>query len=496
MRGLLLMVMTLLLGITSVLGQNIPMLHNERVENSSEYISGNSYQKDLLLYVDMLKATHPYYADAKHSAELDKQVRKLYKECDEIADDLDFKVYLAELAASLNDGHTAVPFWMTFNSIFPVRMSFDGNVSATVDVSPEDRREILGKEIKRINGKSIKQILRMSRPLVSADNEANFENIVKEYLMFAEFWSLMGMSSDTMHIDFTDGSSADIAAVDKHNLKIAQLQTNSGDRVTAKRNVLFDYTIFEEESICYLQFNQFADRLTNPQYPQLARFDEFIRDMMTEIEAKDIKTLVIDLQYNGGGNSQLGDVLLSWLYPHQETKQYGVDVRVSELLCSHYPQYREFTVDGRSLEMGCVYDYYGFDHSEECEIDYNAPQDSAKHILNFDREQVFDGNIIFIQSRDSFSSTTLLLTLARDNGVGIIIGKPSGGKPCHYGDVLYLQLPNTNTLATVSHKYFRRPNMKFENAESIIPDVELDLNHPDKDMAWEWILANYGKQPK
>ena len=63
------------------LGQNIPVLHNESVESSSTYIDGNNYQKDLLLYVDMLQATHPYYADAKHCAQLDKQARKLYKEC-------------------------------------------------------------------------------------------------------------------------------------------------------------------------------------------------------------------------------------------------------------------------------------------------------------------------------------------------------------------------------------------------------------------------------
>ena len=468
------------------------MMHNESVESSSEYINGNNYQKDLLLYVDMLKATHPYYADTKHCAQLNKQTRKLYKECGNIDDDLDFKVCLAKLAASLGDGHTSVPFWMTFNKVFPVRFAFNNN-SAIVDVSHEDNKEILGKEVKRINGKSVKQILQMSRPLVSADNDAQFENTVKEYLMFADFWSLLGMSNEMLRLDFTDGSSIEVAAIDKRNLKIAQQQQNSTGRVTSKRNTLFDYTIYDKESICYLQFNQFADRLTHPQYTQLARFDEFTRDMMAEIKAKGIKTLVVDLQYNSGGNSQLGDVLLSWLYPHQDTKRYGVDVRVSELLCTFYPNYRQYTVDGNPLEIGRIYDYMGFDHSKDYLTDYNAPQDPARHIFNYDREQIFGGNVVFIQSKDSFSSATLLLTLVRDNGVGIIIGTPSGGKPCHYGDVLYAQLPNTNTLATVSHKYFRRPNMALENKECIVPDVYIELNHPERDLVWEWIVENYGK---
>lgn len=492
MKRLFLSMMVLLQGVAVCLGQNIPVLHNEEVESRNEYRDGNNYQKDLLLYVDMLKATHPYYADTKHCAQLDKQTRKLYKECGGIDNDMDFKVCLAMLAASLGDGHTSVPFWKTFNKVFPVRFAFNNN-SAIVDVSHEDNKEILGKEIKRINGKSVKQILQMARPLVSADNNAQFENTVKEYLMFADFWPLLGLSNEVMHLDFTDGSSADITAVDRQNLKISQRQQNSS-RITSKRNTLFDYTIYEEESICYLQFNQFADRLTHPQYTQLARFDEFTRDMMAEIKTKGIKTLVVDLQYNSGGNSQLGDVLLSWLYPHQETRQYDVDVRVSELLCTFYPYYRKFTVGGKPLKIGQIYDYMGFDHSKDYQTDYSAPQDPAKHIFNYDGEQIFGGNVVFIQSKDSFSSTILLLTIARDNGIGIIVGEPSGGKPCHYGDMLYAQLPNTNTLTTVSHKYFRRPNMALENKECIVPDVSIELNHPERDLVWEWIVENYGKR--
>jgi C-terminal processing protease CtpA/Prc len=99
---------------------------------------------------------------------------------------------------------------------------------------------------------------------------------------------------------------------------------------------------------------------------------------------------------------------------------------------------------------------------------------------------------VFIQSRNSFSSSTLLLTLARDNGIGTIVGEPSGGKPSHYGDVLYCTLPNTATMVTVSHKHFVRPDKAIDE-ESLAPDVWVELNDPEKDMVWEWILEKYGK---
>lgn len=493
MKRIILIIVALVVAPT-LYGQNIPEYHNEAVELSAEYKQGNAFQQDLLLYADMLSSTHPYYADAKHRKGLERRVRRVYKECGKIEDVADFKLSLARLAASLGDGHTAISFWSNLERIFPVRLALDINQPAIVDVTSEEHRELLGKEVKAINGRSLKQILRSAREIVSADNEVNFLNLVKEYLMFAEFWSFLDMSDECLTLTFADGSSAEISAISKRELRIAQLQRNAQERVTAMRNTLFDYTIFEDEDICYLQFNQFADRVTMPQYPQLARFDEFVAAMMAEIEAKGVETLVVDLQYNSGGNSNLGEVLLSWLKPYAEIESYGVDVRISKMLLERYPYYRDFTFDGEPLKMGEVYDMWQFDHNRGREIDYSAPQDSSQHILNFEVERIFRGNVVFVEGQDSYSSATLLLTKARDCGVGIIVGEPSGGKPSHYGDLLYCTLPNTKTIATVSHKHFVRPNREAKECDYITPDVFIELNDPDSDQLWEWILKTYKRR--
>ena len=493
MKRIILIIVVLVVAPT-LYGQNIPEYHNEAVEASADYQQGNTFQQDLLLYADMLSSTHPYYADAKHRKGLERRVRRVYKECGKIEDVADFKLSLARLAASLGDGHTAISFWSNLERIFPVRMALDINQPAIVDVTSEEHRELLGKEVKAINGRSLKQILRSAREIVSADNEVNFLNLVKEYLMFAEFWSFLDMSDECLTLTFADGSSAEISAISKRELRIAQLQRNAQERVTAMRNTLFDYTLFEDEGICYLQFNQFADRVTMPQYPQLARFDEFVAAMMAEIEAKGVETLVVDLQYNSGGNSNLGEVLLSWLKPYAEIESYGVDVRISKMLLERYPYYRDFTFDGEPLKMGEVYDMWQFDHNRGREIDYSAPQDSSQHILNFDVERIFRCNVVFVEGQDSYSSATLLLTKARDCGVGIIVGEPSGGKPSHYGDLLYCTFPNTKTIATVSHKHFVRPSREAKESDYITPDVFIELNDPDCDQLWEWVLKTYKRR--
>lgn len=490
----LLLLATALLGWGVAYGQNISAYHDAEIEATKAYSEGNSFQKDLLLYADMLGDTHPYYANAEHRAKLQKRVRKMYKECGKIGNVAEFKLYLAKVAATLHDGHTAIYYWSSPDRIFPVRFTINGNAPSIVDLCQDEYRDILGKEVKFINGKPLKKILNAAREIVSADNEVNFENLVTEYLLLTDFWAMLGMSSEELHITFADNTTATIPAINKRELKITQLQSNLSNRVTAPRRVLFDYQIFDKEGVCYLQFNQFADRVTHPQMKQLARFDEFMSQMMADIEAKEINTLVVDLQYNSGGNSALGNVLLSWLKPFGEIEQYSADVRISELMLERYPYYKEFTYDGKPLELGRVYSAPTFDQNREVKSSGNITQDSTYHVLNLDPERLFKGEVIFIQGKDTYSSATLLLTTARDNGIGKIVGEPSGGRPSHYGDILFCTLPNTLITATVSHKHFIRPNRAKVECEYLLPDVDIDTNNPDKDLVWEWIVAHTTKQ--
>ena len=492
MKRIFLLAATLFCSVATY-AQNIPHYHDADVEASKEYVVGNAFQKDLLLYVDMLGDTHPYYADTKHRAELNKCAKRLYRECGKIKDVAEFKLLVARLAASLNDGHTSIFYWTSPNKIFPVRVALGGGDSAVVDACSQELSELLGRKVVKLNGKPIEQILKQAREIVSADNDVNFENLVEDYLMISEFWSMLGMSDEVLSLTFADGANIDVKAINKSDLKVAQLQKDLSGRVTAPRRVLFDYTIYEEEGICYLQFNQFADRITHPKNQQLPRFDEFVRDMMSEIEVKGVKTLVVDLQYNSGGNSLLGNVLLSWLKPYAELEQYSADVRISELMQTYYPYYKEFTYDGKPLEVGRVYSAPEFDHYRRDNVGDVVPQqDSTRHVLNFDKERIFKGDVVFIQSKESFSSASLLLTTARDNGIGYIIGERSGGRPSHYGDILYCVLPNTETIATVSHKHFVRPNRALCGEQYLEPNIFVPLNNSDKDLAWECILDFFG----
>jgi hypothetical protein len=118
-------------------------------------------------------------------------------------------------------------------------------------------------------------------------------------------------------------------------------------------------------------------------------------------------------------------------------------------------------------------------------------------VRNEDENKVFKGNVIFIQNAKTYSSAGLLITDAVDNRIGVVTGNKSSYRPCHYGDLLAYELPNTKIRGFVSHKFFKRPDAEKCDETSLTPAVYIPATWQDilegKDIHWEWILEHYGK---
>ena len=69
--------------------------------------------------------------------------------------------------------------------------------------------------------------------------------------------------------------------------------------------------------------------------------------------------------------------------------------------------------------------------------------------------------------------------MIKDNGLGTIIGEPTGNAPSSYGDVPTFQMPNTGFSFTVSHKRFVRPNPDNDPADALYPDVPVHTTIDD-----------------
>ena len=349
------------------------ILNDSAYQSSNKYLSGNKYQKDAILFMDMVADTHPYYIKAECRAEWFAKKDSLLKQCASIQSDEDFVDALIAVLGPLHDKHT--------------------------DLTTVQRMQEL-------------------------------KNTGKQEPEAAE------------------SSAAGI------------------DCIMCQHDAPYDYTIFPDMSICYLQFNQCFDIPESP-------FETFLDDMFTEMDAKKIKTLVVDVQYNGGGSSRLCDALLGHLYPVGKLENYTTRLRFSNLMAAYNPKIA--AVKARWENDG---------HKDEL---YEMP--SPKIPDGYQQPALYKGNVIFVMGPKTYSSAGILLTMVRDNHIGTIVGATSTFSPSHYGEILPYRLPNTGVLGSISCKFFARPDAATVDDTCMEPDCVINLD--DKEQAWQYIIKNY-----
>lgn len=381
MKEKILSVLIVLLTGSAAVAQNMSqfkLLSDSAYQTNTMYQSSNKYQKDAILFMDIVADTHPYYIKPERRTEWYAKKAAILEQCKNIESDETFVDALISVLGSLHDKHT--------------------------DIYTVQRMQALQK----------------------ATNE-------------------QGTANDAEKVDMS--------------------------QVMSPHNSFYDYKFFPEESICYLQFNKCSNA---PDYP----FDRFLDDMFAKMKENHIKTLVVDAQYNGGGNSQLCSQLLTYLYPADKLKHLKTNVRFSDLLATVYPE---------SAQMKKDWENDG--HKDEL---YQIP--SPKIPDDYQQPTLYEGQVVFVMGAKTYSSAGILMTLARDNHIGTIIGTNSIFSPSHYGEILPYRLPNTDVLGTISCKFFERPDSASVDETFLKPDYEVDLR--DKAAAWQFIVNHFSVPSK
>ena len=374
-------VLLLILGIGRLitLAQDVSsfrVLSDSAYLKTTEYQTGNKYQKDAILFMDMVADTHPYFVKSERQVDWFSKKLALLEKCNSIENDEAFADALIDVLGPLRDKHTDI---------------------STIKRLQESKQE-------------------------------------------------------------TDDLTDNVDVPGPIDL----------EHIMRRHDSYYDYQIFPDHSICYLQFNQCVNR---EDYP----FADFLNDMFAKIEESGIKTLVVDAQYNSGGSSQLCDELLLHLYPLDKMRHFTTYLRFSDLMAAYNPR---IAVAKKSWEDD--------GHKEEL---YQMPESRVP--ADFQQPKLFEGQVVFVMGKRTYSSAGMLLTLARDNHIGTLIGTTSTFSPSHYGEVLPYRLPNTGILGSISCKYFARPDAATVDDKYMEPDEMLNLDN--KDASWAFIIEQYGR---
>lgn len=455
----------LAISVRQAYGQPANTYTNEEVLQSADYGNGNKYQKDFLLFMDLIVKQHSISICDKFPFDVEALRKEGYQRVLECQDDTDFYLYLQSIMASLHDGHSTVMNAFNSEYLYPLSVFIDEN-GIHVNGIQLDMNAGLGKTIKAINGKTVSEATDQFCKLISYANIYEKRKLLRAQISTFNLWHYAGLCNEdsSLVLTFTDDTSVKLYPVKRNELKMDAIRVANFSSPRTASKMPFSYKLFPDKKICYLQFDLCQDRntiaatLTEEQRTAMANqlskypvWSEFLNTMFNEMAEEKIKTLVVDLRKNAGGNSSLCEELILRL----SSKPIKTHKRVDSSM-PYTPGVRYMA--GKNSDI-----------------------------------PTFKGKVIFIQGEQTYSSAGLLATYAYDNKIGQLIGDCGSYSPTHYGHMLTWLLPNTQTTVMLSSARFIRPNENvtepFIKPQVYIPDMFEDFK-TGTDKCWEWILTH------
>ena len=385
---IILNLLLLIMGSLTLSGQDLSynILTNPDVENTEGYRKGNAFQRDFLLFADMLENTHPIFAEAdKPHYDMDSLTNVGYQYLANCENDNMLKQYLQSILSPLGDGHSTVTMDVTDKLLYPFKFFADNDTTFYLIGVTKDFSNELGHRITSINGSSIREVIDSFRPLMSCANDNYFMDNVNNYMQWKANWDYNSHHRDDgmLQLQFDDGNAILLPSVNQNELNISWYYPKKTNVPFERNRMPFSYNILSEKQLCYLRFSSCTDRntlrmyemygmsvgMTEEQIAQIPDFGLFLREMFSEMDRQGVKTLVVDVRDNGGGNSKLCDQLLSWLKPIEEIREMSDMTRISKLWETQYPDmamtYREkFQKKGIAYRLGLLYDLSILDDGE------------------------------------------------------------------------------------------------------------------------------------
>ena len=333
-----------------------------------------------------------------------EEISQLKKNIDQLSDN-QLMICLMKIIAKIKDGHTKLVINNKEKYPFEFYCFEDGVhlIKAT-----EDYCSHIGNKLTHINDHPIDSIMNDLKSITSSDNTQQLKYRTVQYLCVPEVLNGLEIIDDyktKFKFQNQEGIYYDVLVepISKEESKIIHNSLTPISQMLHLSNLdkKYWYKYDEAEEVLYFQYNS----CTNSK--ELS-FKTFNTKMFEVIDKNKIQKLIVDIRYNGGGNSLVIN-----------------------------PFFNEIK--------------------------------KRPHLNN-------NNTLFVIIGRETFSSALLNVVKFKNKTNALLVGEPTGGKPNHFGEVMYLNLINTNLKVMYSTQYFKNIEEDFDYIE---PDILTNITSVD-----------------
>ncbi len=309
----------------------------------------------------------------------------------------------SRIAAKMHDGHT-YPYWNGEEKLYIHDFTQINEYGAPLTIDGVTFSELL---------EAYKQVASYELDFY-VENQFESQVIINEYTL-----RLCGVdTSDGVTMTFENES-----GTEEYHYDFVPITKVKGYEYSEEEKPWVYYEMDKENSVGIFTLTTCVN---NEEYRSvLERF-------FAEVFAGNIENVVVDLRYNGGGNSAVANEFITYL----DVEKY------------------------QGWDSGVRFGRYLYKN------------ENIVH-KNKQKEQVFDGQLYVLTNIKTYSAAMDFAMLIADNDLGIIVGEPSGNLPDSYGDILSFQMPNSKLMLCVSHKRWYRVDQS-KSGQPIMPDYEVE----------------------